>query len=61
MALTIGEITNEVELTGAATPPGPPATDAAAAPEWVRRAAHRALCAAMARDVRRTTVEDRDV
>jgi len=62
MTLHIGQITTEVELTGAADPvPAPGAgAGAAAGPSWAGRDAHRVLAGALDRDRDRTGPEDRD-
>jgi hypothetical protein len=63
MAVQIGEIRNEVELTGAASTPAAGRPDgtppAARQPRWTDRERHRAVAEALARDAARTYSGDR--
>ena len=62
MAVQIGEIRSEVELTGsAAAPAGQPgaALPPVRQPRWTDRERHRAVADALARDAARTSPGDR--
>lgn len=62
MTLRIGEISNEVELTGNLPPAHQPSEQPAAhQPSWAERSRHRQRAEAEARDTSRTAAEERHV